>query len=115
MAACEDHYSWLLSIGVQDPQKVILREPRLLVPKLKGLQDRVDAFMAAGRSLQQVLALLEQHPCILRMQPQALQEKLDFVAQILEVPVTSSDLLEFVMRDTRQLLLVQLGRPRGKA
>ncbi len=98
LAACQDHYSWLQSIGVQDPQKVILREPRLLVLRLKGLQDKVNAFMAAGRSLQQVAALLEQHPRILLMQAQTLQEKLDFVAQILEVPVTSSDVLEFVMR-----------------
>ena len=98
VAACQHHYSWLLSIGVQDPQKLILREPRLLGLRLQGLQDKINAFTAAGRSLEQVAALLEQHPRILLMQAQTVQEKLDFVAQILEVPVTSPDVLEFVMR-----------------
>ncbi|KAL0020450.1 hypothetical protein WJX77_004429 [Trebouxia sp. C0004] len=91
-------YSWLLSIGVQDPQKLILREPRLLRYRVKGVQDKVNALMTTGSSLQQVAGLLEQHPCILLMQPQTLREKLDLVAQMLEVPVTSSDVLELVMR-----------------
>lgn len=98
VAARQQHYSWLLSIGVQDPQKLILKEPRLLRLRVKGLQDKVDALMAAGSSFQQVAALLEQHPRILLMQVHTLQKKLDFVAQILEIPVTSSEVFDFVMR-----------------
>ena len=93
----EEHYAWLLSIGILDPQKLIVRQPQILRYSLKAMQDRVAALIATGYSSQQVAALLEQHPRIMRKQEEALQKQLLFVADILEVPVTSCEVLEFVM------------------
>ena len=93
----EEHYAWLLSIGIQDPQKLIDREPRILQYNLKAMQDRVSALVATGYSSQQVAALLEQHPRIMRKKEDALQKQLLLVADVLEVPVTSSEVLDFVM------------------
>ncbi|KAL0038203.1 hypothetical protein WJX79_007997 [Trebouxia sp. C0005] len=55
--------------GVQDPQQLIVKEPRILGYSLKAMQDRVNALIATGCSLQQVL----------------------------EMPVTSSEVLDFVL------------------
>ena len=93
----EEHYAWLLSIGIQDPQKLIDREPRILQYNLKAMQDRVSALVATGYSSQQVAALLEQHPRIMRKKEDALQKQLLLVADVLEVPLTSSEVLDFVM------------------
>ena len=93
----EEHYAWLLSIGIYDPQKLIVREPRILQYSLKAMQDRVSALIATSYSSQQVAALLEQHPHIMRKKEEALQKQLLFVADVLEVPLTSSEVLDFVM------------------
>jgi len=94
----QEHYAWLLSIGVQDPQKLSVKEPRILAYSLKAMQDRVNALVATGCSSQQVAALFEQHPRIMLKKEEALQEQLLFVAHILEVPVTSSEVLEFLIK-----------------
>ena len=65
---------------------------------LKAMQDRVNALVATGCSSQQVAALFEQHPRIMLKKEEALQEQLLFVAHILEVPVTSSGVLEFLTK-----------------
>ena len=93
----QEHYTWLLSIGVQDPQKLIMKEPRILSYSLKAMQDKVNALVADGYSSQQVAALFQQHTRIMLKTEEALQKQLRFVAHILEVPVTSSEVLEFVM------------------
>jgi len=93
----QEHYAWLLSIGVQDPQKLIVKEPQILRYSLKAMQDKVDALVATGRSSQQVAALLERHPCIMLKKEEALQNQLLFVAHVLQVPVTSSEVLDFVL------------------
>ena len=46
----QEHYTWLLSIGVQDPQKLIMKEPRILSYSLKAMQDKVNALVADGYS-----------------------------------------------------------------
>ena len=61
------------------------------------MQDKVRALVALDYSSQQVAALCQQHPRIKFKKEEALQEKLRFVAHILEVPVISSEVLEFVM------------------
>ena len=94
----EQHYAWLLSIGIRDPQKLILREPRFLQYSLKAMQDKVNALVATGYSSQQVAALLEHHPRVMLKKEEALQKQLLLVADILEVPVTSSEVLHFVMK-----------------
>ena len=94
----EQHYAWLLSIGIRDPQKLILREPRFLQYSLKAMQHKMNALVATGYSSQQVAALLEQHPRVMLKKEEALQKQLLLVADILEVPVTSSEVLHFVMK-----------------
>ncbi|KAL0035333.1 hypothetical protein WJX77_001311 [Trebouxia sp. C0004] len=93
----EEHFAWLISIGVQDPQKLAVKEPRILRYSLKTMQDRVNALVATGCSSQQIAALIERHPSIILKKEEALQNQLLFVAHVLEVPVTSSEVLEFVM------------------
>ena len=62
------------------------------------MQDKVNALVATGYSSQQVAALLEQHPRVMLKKEEALQKQLLLVADILEVPVTSSEVLHFVMK-----------------
>ncbi|DBA69141.1 TPA: hypothetical protein ACH3X2_013050 [Trebouxia sp. C0005] len=76
---------------------LIVKEPRILRYSMKAMQDRVNALVATGHSSQQVAALLDRHPFIMLKTEEALQNQLLFVAHVLEVPVTSSEVLNFVL------------------
>ncbi len=93
----EEHYACLLSIGILDPQKLIVRRPQILQYSLKAMQDRVAALVATRYSAQQVAGLLERHPGIMLKKEEAFQKKLLFVADVLEVPLALSEVLDFVM------------------
>jgi len=96
--------NWLASLGVHDPQPMLLRRPQLFKAKVDSLKATV-ACLRTSMPLVDVGQLISRRPPqVLSSSADSVQEKLSFIAEVLEASQTSEAFSDFISTSCHQRL-----------
>ncbi len=100
--------AWLTSLGVQDAKKLVLRSTNLLEADLNTLQEKAAAMFAWVQiPPTNIAAILQRHPCVLIGAPETTQRRIELVASVLEVPVSSPEVAKLLLSASQHMFSVK--------